>query len=181
MDFPPCLSRKRLFQGSLGMLTIAFSPCLSRKRLFKKRKKPSQVSPKRFRSALGLPKLRKTLKPIKIALFSFRLWRASDDAESGPPRWTWRVVAMRGSLGMFATGVSPCLSSSSRVLAAPPAYPPNSSSAALFPLPDEENVISGPQHPRVLTPLTRRPRSFSPCLTRKTLFRDSSSPACAPP
>ena len=32
--FSPCLSRKRLFQGTLGMLAIAFPPCLSRKRLF---------------------------------------------------------------------------------------------------------------------------------------------------
>ena len=30
--FSPCLSRKRLFQGTLGMLTTAFSPCLSRKK-----------------------------------------------------------------------------------------------------------------------------------------------------
>ena len=34
MSFSPCLSRKRLFQGTLGMLGTAFSPCLSRKRLF---------------------------------------------------------------------------------------------------------------------------------------------------
>ena len=32
--FSPCLSRKRLFQGSLGMLAMAFSLCLSRKRQF---------------------------------------------------------------------------------------------------------------------------------------------------
>ena len=32
--FAPCLSRKRLFQGSLGMLAMAFSLCLSRKRQF---------------------------------------------------------------------------------------------------------------------------------------------------
>ena len=44
---------------------------------------------------------------------------------------------------------SPCLTrkTSFRVLAAPLAYPLNSASAALFPLPDEENVISGPGSP----------------------------------
>ena len=42
MAFSPCLSRKRLFQGSpgrlressAGALSMAFSPCLSRKMLF---------------------------------------------------------------------------------------------------------------------------------------------------
>ena len=34
MAFPPCLSMKRLFQGSLGMLAMTFSPCQSRKRRF---------------------------------------------------------------------------------------------------------------------------------------------------
>ena len=35
--FSPCLSRKRLFQGSLGMLAMAFSLCLSRKRPYRGR------------------------------------------------------------------------------------------------------------------------------------------------
>ena len=45
--------------------------CLSRKR-------PSQVSPRRLKSALGLPRLRTAPKPTKIELFSLGLWRASD-------------------------------------------------------------------------------------------------------
>ena len=50
MGCSPCLSSKRLFRSSLGMLAIVFSLCLSRKRQF-------QVSPRRCRSALGLPRL----------------------------------------------------------------------------------------------------------------------------
>ncbi len=46
MSFSPCLSRKRLFQGTLGMLGTAFSPCLSRKRLF-------QSTPRGLRAALS--------------------------------------------------------------------------------------------------------------------------------
>ena len=49
MAFSLCLSRKRLFQGSLGMLAIAFSPCLSRKRMFSgalsKPPRPAQATP----------------------------------------------------------------------------------------------------------------------------------------
>ena len=44
--FSPCLSRKRLFQGSLGMLAMAFSPCLSRKRfLFRGTLIPEPLNP----------------------------------------------------------------------------------------------------------------------------------------
>ena len=44
--FTPCLSRKRLFQGSLGMLAMAFSPCLSRKRfLFRGTLIPEPLNP----------------------------------------------------------------------------------------------------------------------------------------
>ena len=43
--FSPCLSRKRLFQGTLGMLTTAFSPCLSRKRQFQPPPQEAQERP----------------------------------------------------------------------------------------------------------------------------------------
>jgi hypothetical protein len=68
-----CRPWKRLLHlcGALWKPFISFSPCLSRK-------KPFQVSPRCLRSALGLPRLRKAPKPIKIELFSLGLRRASE-------------------------------------------------------------------------------------------------------
>ena len=46
---------------------------------------------------------------------------------------------------------------------------------AFFPLPEKENVSSGSQQTRLRTPLIRRLRPFSFCLTRKTSFWDPNS------
>ena len=43
----------------------------------------SQVSPRRLKSALGLPRLRTAPKPFKMELFSLGLWRASDTEYAG--------------------------------------------------------------------------------------------------
>ena len=64
-------TRNMTFSIRVCALVMAFSFCLSRKR-------PSQVSPRRLKSALGLPRLRTAPKPVKIELFSLGLWRASD-------------------------------------------------------------------------------------------------------
>ena len=64
-------TRNMTFSIRVCALVMAFSLCLSRKR-------PSQVSPRRLKSALGLPRLRTAPKPVKIELFSLGLWRASD-------------------------------------------------------------------------------------------------------
>ena len=64
-------TRNMTFSIRVCALMMAFSFCLSRKR-------PSQVSPRRLKSALGLPRLRAAPKPVKLELFSLGLWRASD-------------------------------------------------------------------------------------------------------
>ena len=69
-------TRNMTFSIRVCALVMAFSLCLSRKR-------PSQVSPRLLKSALGLPRLRTGPKPIKIQLFSLGLWRASDTEYAG--------------------------------------------------------------------------------------------------
>ena len=57
--FSPCLSRKRLFQGSLGMLTTAFSPCLSRKKQLQGSRGRPKTAP--FRTILDT-----SLSPLRL-------------------------------------------------------------------------------------------------------------------
>ena len=62
------LSKSNCFPLDFGELPIPNTPGY----------RSSQVSPRRLKSALGLPRLRTVSKPVKIELVSLGLWRASN-------------------------------------------------------------------------------------------------------